>query len=60
MPKLGDSWDVVEVVRSLVTEIDSLQKITAALEARMQVLEVAAKVQAPKGVKREWVEHSAS
>ena len=29
MQPLGESWDVVEVVRSLVTEVDSLQKIVA-------------------------------
>ena len=39
MQPLGESWDVVEVVRSLVTEVDSLQKIVAGQEARLQVLE---------------------
>jgi hypothetical protein len=42
MQRLGESWDVVEVVRSLVTEVDelrSVQKIVAGLEARLQVLE---------------------
>jgi hypothetical protein len=39
MQLLGESWDVVEVVRSLVTEVDSLQKIVAGQEARLQVLE---------------------
>jgi hypothetical protein len=39
MQPLGESWDVVDVVRSLVTEVDSLQKIVAAQEARLQVLE---------------------
>ena len=39
MQRLGESWDVVEVVRSLVTEVDSLQKIVAGQEARLQVLE---------------------
>ena len=39
MQKLGDSWDVVEVVRSLVTEVDALQKVVAALEARVLALE---------------------
>ena len=42
MQRLGESWDVVEVVRSLVTEVDSLQKIVARQEARLQVLERAA------------------
>ena len=43
---LGESWDVVEVVRSLsqavgllTTEVDALQKIVAGQEARLQVLE---------------------
>ena len=43
---LGESWDVVEIVRSLAqavglltTEVDSLQKIVAGQEARLQVLE---------------------
>lgn len=35
MQKLGGSWDVVEVLRSLVTEVDALQKIVAGLEARL-------------------------
>ena len=39
MQRLAESWDVVEVVRSLVTEVDSLQKIVAGQEARLQVLE---------------------
>ena len=39
MQPLGESWDVVEVVRSLVTEVDSLQRIVAQQEARLQVLE---------------------
>jgi hypothetical protein len=39
MQALGESWDVVEVVRSLVTEVDSLQRIVAQQEARLQVLE---------------------
>ena len=39
MQQLGASWDVVEVVRSLVTEVDSLQKIVVGQEARLQVLE---------------------
>ena len=39
MQPLGESWDVVEVVRSLVTEVDCLQKIVAGQEARLQVLE---------------------
>ena len=39
MQPLGESWDVVEVIRSLVTEVDSLQKIVAGQEARLQVLE---------------------
>jgi len=39
MQPLGESWDVVEVVRSLVTEVDSLQKIVAGQEARLQALE---------------------
>ena len=46
MQPLGESWDVVEVVRSLsqvvgllTTEVDSLQKIVAGQEARLQVLE---------------------
>ena len=39
MQPLGESWDVVEIVRSLVTEVDSLQKIVAGQEARLQVLE---------------------
>ena len=39
MQSLGSSWDVVEVIRSLVTEVDSLQKIVAGQEARLQVLE---------------------
>ena len=46
MQQLGESWDVVEVVRSLsqavgllTTEVDSLQKIVAGQEARLQVLE---------------------
>ena len=34
MQPLGESWDVVEVVRSLVTEVDSLQRIVARQEAR--------------------------
>jgi len=37
--KLGSSFDVVEVVRSLATDQQSLQEIVAALEARVQVLE---------------------
>ena len=48
MQPLGESWDVVEVVRSLsqavgllTTEVDSLQKIVVGQEARLQVLEVA-------------------
>ena len=36
MQALGESWDVVEVIRSLVTEVDSLQKIVAGQEARLQ------------------------
>ena len=43
---LGESWDVVEVVRSLsqavgllTTEVDALQRIVAQQEARLQVLE---------------------
>jgi hypothetical protein len=39
MQALGESWDVVEIVRLLVTEVDSLQKIVAGQEARLQVLE---------------------
>ena len=39
MQPLGESWDVVEVMRSLVTEVDSLQRIVAGQEARLQVLE---------------------
>ena len=39
MQSLAESWDVVEVIRSLVTEVDSLQKIVAGQEARLQVLE---------------------
>ena len=46
MQRLGESWDVVEVVRSLsqavgllTTEVDCLQKIVAGQEARLQVLE---------------------
>ena len=39
MQPLGESWDVVEIVRSLVTEVDSLQKIVVGQEARLQVLE---------------------
>ena len=39
MQSLGPSWDVVEVIRSLVTEVDQLQKIVAGQEARLQVLE---------------------
>ena len=46
MQPLGESWDVVEIVRSLsqavgllTTEVDSLQKIVAGQEARLQVLE---------------------
>jgi hypothetical protein len=39
MQCLGESWDPVEVIRSLVTEVDSLQKIVAGQEARLQVLE---------------------
>jgi hypothetical protein len=46
MQRLGESWDVVEVVRSLsqavgllTTEVDALQKIVAGQEARLQVLE---------------------
>ena len=42
MQPLGESWDVVEVVRSLsqvvgllTTEVDSLQKIVAGQEARL-------------------------
>ena len=38
MQQLGESWDVVEVVRALVTEVTALQKIVAGLEARVQVL----------------------
>ena len=37
--KLGTSFDVVEAVRSLATDQQSLQEIVAALEARVQVLE---------------------
>ena len=37
--KLGTSFDVVEAVRSLATDQQSLQGIVAALEARVQVLE---------------------
>ena len=43
---LGESWDVVEVVRSLsqavgllTTEVDSLRKIVVGQEARLQALE---------------------
>jgi hypothetical protein len=39
MQPLAESWDVVEVMRSLVTEVDSLQKIVAGQEARVRVLE---------------------
>jgi hypothetical protein len=39
MQPLGESWDVVEVVRELVTDQQALQEIVAALEARLQVLE---------------------
>ena len=39
MQPLGESLDVVEVVRSLVTRLQSLQKIVAGQEARLQVLE---------------------
>ena len=46
MQPLGESWDVVEVIRSLsqafgllTAEVDSLQKIVAGQEARLQVLE---------------------
>jgi hypothetical protein len=46
MQQLGESWDVVEVVRSLsqafgllTAEVGSLQKIVAQQEARLQVLE---------------------
>ena len=42
---LGESFDVVEVIRSLATEVDNLQKIVAGQEARMQVLEAKAKVE---------------
>jgi hypothetical protein len=53
MQPLGESWDVVEVVRSLVTEVDALQKIVAGQEARLQVLEprplTPAPVAAPTG-----------
>ena len=48
MQRLGESWDVVEVVRCLVTEVDELrlvQKIVAGLEARVQVLEAEAEVE---------------
>jgi hypothetical protein len=37
--KLGTSFDVVEAMRSLATDQQSLQEIVAALEARVQVLE---------------------
>ena len=37
--KLGTSFDVVEAVRSLATDQQSLQEIVAGLEARVQVLE---------------------
>jgi hypothetical protein len=36
---LGTSFDVVEVLRSVVTDQQALQEIVAALEARVQVLE---------------------
>jgi hypothetical protein len=39
MQILGESWDAVEVIRSLVTEVDALQKIVTGQEARLQVLE---------------------
>ena len=39
MQQLGASWDVVGVVRCLVTEVDALQQIVAGLAARVQVLE---------------------
>ena len=46
MQPLGESWDVVEVIRSLsqafgllTAEVDALQKIVAGQEARLQVLE---------------------
>jgi hypothetical protein len=38
MPKLGDDWEVKAVVRSLETDVASLQKIVAGLAARVQVL----------------------
>ena len=37
--KLGTSFDVVEAVRSLATDQQSLQEIVAALDSRLQVLE---------------------
>ena len=55
MQPLGESWDVVEVVRSLVTEVDSLQKIVAGQEARLQVLEGA-----PRPLIHRWVTWSRS
>ena len=39
MQPLGESWDVVEVIRSLVTEVDSLQKIVAQQEHSCRCLE---------------------
>jgi hypothetical protein len=42
---LAGSFDVVEALRSLATEVESLQRIVAGLEARVQVLEAEAKVE---------------
>jgi hypothetical protein len=60
MQQLGESWDVVEVVRSLsqafgllTAEVGSLQKIVAQQEARLQVLEAEAKAEAKAEVKAE-------
>jgi hypothetical protein len=51
MQQLDESWDVVEVVRSLVTEVGSLQKIVAQQEARLQVLEAEAEAEVKAEVK---------
>ncbi len=39
LPALGPSWDVVEVVQLLVTEVAALQKLVAAQDARLVELE---------------------
>jgi hypothetical protein len=36
---LGESFDVVEAIRRLAAEVDSVQQVNAALKARVEVLE---------------------